>query len=91
MQSNLFVFQIMKTLVETGQYENTVIIFMSDNGGRFIKNASDSDNPNFPLRGFKNTIYEGGTKVPAFISSPLLNQTNTRFANIAILYRDCDL
>ena len=68
----------------TGQYENTVIIFMSDNGGRFIKNASDSDNPNFPLRGFKNTIYEGGTKVPAFISSPLLNQTNTRFADIAI-------
>ena len=57
---------------------------MSDNGGRFIKNASDSDNPNFPLRGFKNTIYEGGTKVPAFISSPLLKQTNRRFALISI-------
>ena len=58
--------------METGQYENTVIIFMSDNGGRFIKKASNADNPNFPLRGFKNTIYEGGTRVPGFIHSPLL-------------------
>ena len=51
---------------------------MSDNGARFIKSADKDDNPNFPLKGYKNTIYEGGTKVPGFIHSPLLEKQNYR-------------
>ena len=31
-----------------------------------------SGGSNFPLRGEKNTIWEGGTRVPAFIHSPLI-------------------
>jgi arylsulfatase A-like enzyme len=43
-----------------GQEENTLIFFISDNGG---PTASTTSN-NGPLRGFKMTTFEGGTRVP---------------------------
>ena len=55
-------------------YSNTVLVFISDNGARFMRNAKGRENPNYPLKGFKNTIYEGGAKVPGFVHSPLLQQ-----------------
>lgn len=45
-----------------GMYDNTLLIFSSDNGG-----PSDHAN-NWPLRGSKATDWEGGTRVAAFIS-----------------------
>lgn len=60
---------ITKALKENGLYENTVIIFSSDNGG-----ATDFGASNSPLRGEKTTIFEGGTRVPAFVHSPLLKK-----------------
>ncbi len=65
----------MKTLKETGQYDNTVLIVMGDNGGYSTKwsfipyNATGS---NYPLRGGKGDSWEGGHRVPTFIHSPLL-------------------
>ena len=56
-------------LIETGLYDNTVIVFSSDNGGAFRLGN------NSPLKGWKGQIYEGGTRVPAFIHSPLLQKT----------------
>ena len=43
---------------------NTIIIFLSDNGGQTKYGAS-----NYPLRGTKGQIFEGGTRTPAFIWS----------------------
>ena len=43
--------------------ENTLLFFVNDNGGA-TNNASD----NTPLRGHKGTYFEGGIKVPFFIS-----------------------
>lgn len=40
--------------------ENTIVFFLSDNGGPTKDNASS----NKPLRGFKGDFYEGGIRVP---------------------------
>ncbi|XP_064630814.1 arylsulfatase B-like [Lineus longissimus] len=58
---------LVDTLKQTGLYENTLIVFVSDNGGE-ISNGGN----NLPFRGGKFTAWEGGTHVPAFIHSPLL-------------------
>jgi hypothetical protein len=45
-------------------YDNSIIIMASDNGGSPIDGGN-----NYPLRGAKKTLFEGGQHVPAFIHS----------------------
>ncbi len=56
---------VVETLKNEGVYDNTLIIFLSDNGGA-VSNLSD----NLPLKGSKHTVYEGGYRVPFIISWP---------------------
>ncbi|MDF1850789.1 MAG: sulfatase [Verrucomicrobiales bacterium] len=53
---------IVNAIEETGQRENTYIIFTSDNGGGLPPNGS--------LRGGKANLYEGGLRVPFVIAGP---------------------
>lgn len=56
--------RIDSTLATKGIKDNTVVVFLSDNGGR--KEHAD----NRPNRGHKGMIFEGGIKVPFFIRWP---------------------
>ncbi|WP_247235546.1 sulfatase-like hydrolase/transferase [Telluribacter sp. SYSU D00476] len=57
--------QVIWALRETGQYENTLIIFTSDNGGHLPSLAN-----NGPARDGKQSMYEGGLRVPTSITWP---------------------
>ena len=59
--------KIVDALKASNDYDNTIIIFTTDNGGSVSHSAS-----NFPLRGTKGTIWEGGTRGVTFLHSPLL-------------------
>lgn len=51
--------QVLRTLRETGQLENTLVVFTSDNGGQLSAGASNGE-----FRGAKEDMYEGGIRVP---------------------------
>lgn len=51
--------EVLKTLRKNNLEENTLIFFLSDNGGPTPQTTSRND----PLRGFKGQVYEGGTRV----------------------------
>eukprot|EP00928_Gymnodinium_smaydae_P069341 TRINITY_DN5277_c1_g1_i2.p1 TRINITY_DN5277_c1_g1~~TRINITY_DN5277_c1_g1_i2.p1 ORF type:complete len:514 (-),score=31.57 TRINITY_DN5277_c1_g1_i2:47-1588(-) len=53
-------------LKHRGMYDNTLIIFSSDNGG------PEEHEPNYPLRGHKGNDLEGGVRVVAFVSGGFL-------------------
>ncbi|MEX0980876.1 MAG: sulfatase-like hydrolase/transferase [Bacteroidales bacterium] len=55
--------ELLKTLEEEGILDNTIIVFMSDNGASYGGN-------NTPLKGRKHYTWEGGTRVPFIIRFP---------------------
>ncbi|KAL1475700.1 hypothetical protein MTO96_019225 [Rhipicephalus appendiculatus] len=62
-----------RALAEAGMLEDSVIVFSSDNGGGSEGHLS-SRGINWPLRGSKSSAWEGGSKVAAFVWSPLLQK-----------------
>lgn len=55
--------RVLDRLVETGQAADTLVVFMSDNGG-------SGNGGNQPLRGQKSTMWEGGLRVPLLARWP---------------------
>ncbi len=57
--------KIVDELKKQGLFENTLIFFLSDNGG-----AHNNQSSNLPLKGFKGNKFEAGHRIPFFISWP---------------------
>lgn len=61
---------LIQTLKEQGLFENTLIVFTSDNGPLGIDELGPTPAPNEPLRKWKGHVYEGGIRIPAIVSWP---------------------
>lgn len=62
-------------LKSAGLWDNTLVVFTSDNGGPTNGDEVTASN-NFPLRGGKNTLWQGGVRVPAIITGPGITKSD---------------
>ena len=83
--------KIIDTINETGLSDDTVIVFTSDNGGQINVGANNGQ-----LRDGKQSMYEGGLKVPTCVVWPnniAANTTTNRRAltngSISYIVRNC--
>lgn len=70
---------VVRALETRNMLKDSIIVFSTDNGGPadgFNSNAAS----NWPLRGVKNTLWEGGVRGAGLIWSPLL-QKRQRISN----------
>ena len=76
---------IYDSLKQSGMLENSIIAFTTDNGGPangFDFNAAS----NFPLRGVKATLWEGGVRGVGLLHSPLLQDKGYVSGNLILFH-----
>jgi arylsulfatase A-like enzyme len=76
---------LIKMLEQRGLTENTIIVFQSDNGHSTEERAHHGGGFTGPFRGAKQSLFEGGIRVPAAISWPgkiKPNQVRDQFVSV---------
>ena len=73
-KSDVYVGAIVNLLKRKGMYENTLIVFSSDNGGVAKGN-------NYPLRGGRATNWEGGLRGASFVSGGIIPKSLRGYRN----------
>jgi len=78
---------LVEQLQQVGMWSNTVFVFASDNGGPIYRYGEPGANNN-PLRGGKASNFEGGIRVPAFVSGGYLPEKarGTKKAGLSALW-----
>ena len=73
--------RVMAALKANDQWDNTIVVFTSDNGGQLDVGAN-----NGPLRDGKQSVYEGGLKVPMSVVWPrrIAASSQTPFAAMSM-------
>tara|TARA_R110002049_G_scaffold263116_1_gene439268 strand:- start:35276 stop:36694 length:1419 start_codon:yes stop_codon:yes gene_type:complete len=66
--------KLRKALEAVGELENSLIFFLSDNGG-----AHNNDSKTGPLKGWKGNKFEGGHRIPFIVSWPNQIKSNQMF------------
>lgn len=59
---------VLRAAKHSNLWEGSLVLFCSDNGARL----GDATGSNHPFRGGKFTLWEGGTRIVAFLSGPLM-------------------
>ena len=72
--------RVLAELDSSGQAQDTLVIYTSDNGGQLDVGASNGD-----LRGAKGQMYEGGIRVPACIRWPEHIRAGSEVGTVAML------
>ncbi|XP_060532631.1 arylsulfatase B-like [Cylas formicarius] len=75
--------EIVKKLNEKNMLENAVILFFSDNGAQTI-GMYENYGSNWPLRGLKFSLHEGGVRGSGVLYSPLLSKK--RYINNQLIH-----
>lgn len=77
--------RLLAKLKELGIEDNTIVVFMSDNGPRTKRTKNDlyPDRYNMNLRGTKTSVYENGIRAPFFIKWPGKIQKGIKYTNLA--------
>jgi arylsulfatase A len=77
--------RLLAKLKELGIEDNTIVIFMSDNGPRTKRTKNDLYPDRFVmnLRGTKTSVYENGIRAPFFIKWPEKIPQGVKYTNLA--------
>jgi arylsulfatase B len=59
--------QVVDAMTDAGYWNNGLVVFSSDNGGPIYNNGAPGAS-NWPLRAGKASNFDGGIRVPSFIS-----------------------